>query len=96
MSEDFGLYAQAIKYSHISTGGTHVIRDGPIFLHRIQINTPAGGTITLYNNGAASGDVIGVFTGTAFTVLPLRYGINLDTGLTLSLSTAMDITVVYE
>jgi hypothetical protein len=96
MPEDFALYDKGIKYLHISTGGTHVVRDGPVFLDRILVNTPASGSITVYNNNAASGEEIAVITTGAFIVLPFRYGFILDIGLTIDLSTAMDITVIYQ
>lgn len=91
------LYREARKFSHL-TEGTNVIRatDEQAWLHRIVINTPAAGTITVYNNGAASGEVVAVITLTTADFGPFEYDVRLSAGCTVVLSTTMDITVIYE
>ena len=89
------LYREGRKFAHL-TSGTNVIRGTTTWLHRVTINTGAAGTITLYNNGAASGDVVTVITVASGDEVSLEYDVRLDTGLTVVLSVTMDITVIYE
>ncbi len=91
------LYREGRKFAHLTTG-TNVIRatGSQAWLHRITINTGAAGTITVYNNGAASGEEVAVITVAAGDEGSLEYDARMDTGLTLVLSATMDITVIYE
>lgn len=91
------LYREGRKFSHL-VSGTNVIRatGSQAWLHRITINTGAAGTITVYNNGAASGEVLAVITVSSGDVHTLEYDVRADTGLTVVLSVTMDITVIYE
>jgi hypothetical protein len=91
------LYREGRKFAHL-TAGTNVLRatDTSAWLHRVVINTGAAGTITVYNNGAASGDVVAVITYATDTERTLDFDVRLDTGLTVVLSATMDITVIYE
>ncbi len=90
-------YREGKKFSHI-TSGTNILRPTgqDAWLQRITVNTPAAGTITVYNNGAASGDVVAVLTLTTSDAGSFEYDFGLSNGLTLVLSVTMDITVVYE
>lgn len=61
-SYDFGH-----AYTHIITNTTTIVKSGSGFLRSIKVNNPslitvANLTITVYDNTAASGNVIGVFT----------------------------------
>jgi len=91
------LYREGRKFAHL-TSGTNILRatGESAWLHRVTVNTGAAGTITVYNNGAASGDVVAVITVAANDEVFLDYDVRLDTGLTVVLSVTMDITVVYE
>lgn len=91
------LYREGRKFAHL-TAGTNVLRPTgeSAWLHGVTVNTGAAGTITVYNNGAASGDVVAVITVAATDVHSLDYNIRLDTGCTVVLSVTMDITVIYE
>ncbi|KKM86337.1 hypothetical protein LCGC14_1280060 [marine sediment metagenome] len=91
------LYREGRKFAHL-TSGTNILRatGESAWLHRVTVNTGATGTITVYNNGAASGGVVAVITVAANDVVSLDYDVRLDTGLTVVLSATMDITVVYE
>ncbi len=91
------LYREGRKFAHL-TSGTNVLRvtDESAWLHRVTVNTGAAGTITVYNNGAASGDVVAVIAVASGDEASLEYDVRLDTGLTVVLSATMDITVVYE
>ncbi len=57
------LYREGRKFAHLTTG-TNILRvtGSSAWLHRITVNEAAVGTITVYNNGAASGTVVAVLT----------------------------------
>jgi hypothetical protein len=66
----FGLVGQAaaqqpqvFAYANITTDATTTLKSVPGYLHTVCINTPAAtGTITIYDNTAASGTKIGTIT----------------------------------
>lgn len=88
---------QAYAYQNISTDTTTALKSGPGYLHTVCVNTPvATGTITIYDNTAASGTKIGTIT--SFTSLPgcFTYDVAFWTGLTIVTATAApDITVAF-
>lgn len=90
-------YRESRKFAHL-TSGTNVLRTTGLqaWLHRITVNTGAAGTITVYNNGAGSGDTVAVITVAAGDEGSLDYNVRLDTGCTIVLSVTMDVTVIYE
>ena len=91
------LYREGRKFAHLTSGANVLRATGEsAWLHRVTVNTGAAGTITIYNNGAASGDIVAVITVAAGDEASLDYDVRLGAGLTVSLSTTMDITVVYE
>jgi len=51
---------QGQKRAYIQSNATTTIVDGPGFLHSVSINFP-GGQVSLYDNTAGSGNLIGVF-----------------------------------
>jgi hypothetical protein len=51
---------QGQKREYIQGNTTTAIVDGPGFLHSVLINVP-GGQVSLYDNTAGSGNLIGVF-----------------------------------
>lgn len=93
------------EYKNISAANTYVLRSTPNKLYKIIVNKPvASSTITIYDNGAASGTKVGTITHPA--TLNQQYevfdygtdgegGIELETGLTIVTSGADDVTVIY-
>jgi hypothetical protein len=92
------LYREGRKFAHL-TSGTNVLRatGSSAWLHRIIVNTGVADSITVYNNGAASGEVVAIITMASSTdKVVLDYDVRLDTGLTIFLGDPMDVTVIYE
>ena len=93
------LYREGRKFAHL-TSGTNVIRatGNTAWLHSVVVNTAAVGSITVYNNGAASGDIVSVIDLSAVTDNggSYDYDVRLSTGLTVVLEVTMDVTVIYE
>jgi hypothetical protein len=85
------------SYAHLSNSATTVIKSAPGMMARIVLNTCGAATITLYDNTAGSGAVIGVLTTTTATVIPtaVAYEANFATGLTAVVSGTVDATVMY-
>ena len=87
------------SYLHLNANGTTTAKSGAGVLRRIIINTRGGivNTLTIYDNTAATGAVIGavdtVNAGGSFD-----YELDFTTGLTVVLAggTAADITIIYE
>lgn len=93
---------QSPSYSkaRISSATTTTPKSGPGVFHGIIINKAvAAGTITIYDNTAASGTVIGVITfGAALLSDPpidALFDAQISTGITIVTSAAFDITVLY-
>jgi hypothetical protein len=88
---------QVYSYQNITTDTTTTLKTGPGYLHTVCINTPAAtGTITIYDNTAASGTLIGTIT--SFASLPgcFTYDVAFWTGLTVVTATATpDVTVTF-
>ena len=82
---------------HLTTG-TNVLRatGEEAWLHKIVINNAAANTITVYNNGAASGDEVAILTLAATDRGTFEYDVGLNNGLTIVLGASMDVTVIYE
>jgi len=77
---------------------TTVVKSGQGILHTITFNKPAAtGVVTIYDNTAASGTIIGTITVPANPQpVTLHYDATFDTGLTIVTATAaQDITVTY-
>ena len=80
----------------INTATTATVKTGAGILGGIAVNTPAAGTITVYDNTTATGTIIAVITLTATgPVGTLLQNIQFNTGLTIVTSAVMDITVLY-
>lgn len=93
-------YSRPVFY-HLSAGvsETKVAKYGPGTLHRIIVNDPdTNGTITIYDNTTASGDIIAVIDVSKITTInTLEYDVDFSTGLTIvSATTPGDFTFVYE
>jgi hypothetical protein len=75
---------------------TTIVKSGPGFLHMITFNRPVStGTVTCYDNTAASGTLIGTITSPAGGVpVSLVYDVTFSIGLTCVTATAaQDITI---
>ncbi len=87
----------AWSYSNITTDTTTTIKSTRGYLHTVCINTPAAtGTVTIYDNTAASGAKIGTITSFASTPGCFTYDVAFWTGLTVVTATAApDVTVSF-
>lgn len=84
--------------SNITSQTTTVVATGNGVLHTITFNKPtATGTVTIYNNTAASGTKIGTITTPASPMpVTLTFDVAFGIGLTIVTGTAdQDITVTY-
>lgn len=87
------------QYRMISTAATTVVSVNAGTLRRIALNNPGpGGTVTLYDNTAASGTQVGIISvpGSANNPFMMEYDIEFQNGLTVVTSSAMNITVVFD
>lgn len=87
------------RYRMISTATTTVVRTGPGTLRRLIVNNGSpGGTITVYDNTAASGTQIAVVNipGSTNNPFVLDYDLEANTGITVVTSTAVNLTVTYD
>jgi hypothetical protein len=89
-------------YKHIATAGTYVCKYSGGLLKNIAVNTIVGGTVTIYDNWAAVGNVLGVITvpggggAGSFVGNTVVYDIPFYYGLTIVTSANTDITISYE
>jgi hypothetical protein len=88
---------QLFSYQNITSDTTTTVKSRPGYLHTICVNTPAGtGTVTIYDNTAASGTKIGTITSFASVGGCFTYDVAFWTGLTIVTATAApDITVSF-
>jgi len=91
------------QYSHkfVSAAATTVVRTGPGILHSIVVGLPvASGTITIYDNSAGSGTVIGLITfpGTLLQDHPgtFLFDVAFTTGLTVVSVEDIDFTITWK
>jgi hypothetical protein len=92
-----GAAAGSFAYKNITSDTTTTLKTGAGYLHTVCVNTPAAtGTITIYDNTAASGTKIGTITSFASTVGCFTYDVAFWTGLTVVTATATpDVTVSF-
>ena len=90
------------SYAHISSATTTEVKATSGVLGRVIINSASAGTITLYDNTAASGTVIGVITistpitvPTAVIYSDFGYAVTFKTALTIVTSATCDLTVMF-
>ena len=92
--------AGGYTYNHISTATTTTIKSGSGTLHTVNINTlgTVASTITMYDNTAGSGTVIGILNSLTIGQGCYTYDIAFTTGLTLVTTgtVAPDVTVSYK
>ena len=96
-----GLYDEGIRWAYISADGTYIQRASPVKLIRVVLNgdSAANGIITIYNNSAASGEVVSILYPDALNFTCYEFGVSLSTGLTVvaaSLAGDANCTVVYQ
>lgn len=84
----------AYDAAYISTATTTTVKSSTAYLKRIIITETAAGTITIYDNTAASGTIKAVFKA---SVAEGTYDLDLDmnTGITIVTGAASKVTVVY-
>ena len=84
-------------YNHITTDATTVVKSTPGILGNLCINTTANGeTITIYDNTAASGTVVGIITLSATSIGCFQLNLWMATGITIVTGVAAgDLTVHY-
>lgn len=92
---DNRLYEKGIKYAHLNSADTYVLRSGQARLLRVSVSLTAAGTATIYNNSEASGEVVSIIDSSIKGTLEFG-GIFLGTGLTIVTDNASSMTVVYE
>lgn len=90
----------SFNYTNITTATTTTVKSGSGFLNALIVNKGvATATITMYDNTAGSGTLIGVITfGAALLGDPpvqSKYEVNFTTGLTIVTSGATDLTVSW-
>lgn len=96
-STDPGVY----KYNHIGTAaGTTTVVNQPALCGYVQINNAALGTVVVYDSAGTSASVIGSVAitstpGSAAIIPPLFRKLATKTGLTVSNTAGLDLTVAY-
>lgn len=86
---------QQYTYKNISTATTTIVKSGSGFIHTLTINNDtAGGTITLYDNTAASGTTIASIPGGSGKTSRI-YDVQFSIGLTIVTSAADDLTISF-
>lgn len=87
------------SYGYMSTQTTTTIKAAKGHLHTITVNKPvAAGTVTIYDNTAGSGTVIGIITTPATATNPFSVTYDVEFGTALTIVTAgatQDITISY-
>lgn len=86
------------RFKQIAGAATTVVKSGAGTLRRLVFNNTTAGTVTIYDNTAASGTVIAIITpvasGQPFT---LDYDLEFGTGLTIVTSAAgMNLTATFD
>ena len=72
-----------------------VVSSGPCVLGTVTINTTAAGTITIYDNTAASGTKIATIAASPVIGSNFVYNVKCRTGLTVVTAAATDCTVSF-
>jgi hypothetical protein len=82
------------QYNYISTGATTLIKTGPGALIAIVMGNSTAGTVTVYDNTAASGNIIAKFN-TSTSAFSFQIGAKFTIGCTVVTSAADQVTVIY-
>ncbi len=92
-----GKFETAPTYKHITTATTTICKYGPGMLHVVNFNNPTNNAVTIYNNTAASGEVIAVITPQTNNVpFVMDYHVGFSIGLTIVTAGTPDLTIIYE
>lgn len=94
LTNDVLKVEERFGYSNITSATTTVVKSGAGFLHSIIINTTAAGTVTIYDNTAASGNKIATLKASIAENCYI-YDVAFTTGLTIVTGAASDVTVAY-
>lgn len=98
-SERFGEEHSRPTFKNIPGNATTVLKRGAGTFHRLILNAPnTTGTITIYDNTAASGTIIATLDmAKSSSIVDLDYNVDFSTGLTVvTASTPGDITVIWD
>ena len=93
-----GEIVTAPKTYHLSgNAATHILKYGAGVLQKIMFNNTSGTSITIYDNTAASGTVIGIITTASAALGEWEYNAPFDNGLTLvTVGNSLDASIIYE
>lgn len=81
--------------TYISTATTTTPKSTKGVLRQILITEAAAGTITIYDNTAASGTILAVFKASTSEGM-YRFDVRFGTGLTIVTAAASKVTVIWE
>ena len=95
MGQEVIAIPQLGSFLNIASATTTIVKTGPGSLRAIIVNTTAAGTITIYDNTAASGTKVGILKASVVEGSYL-YGCKVSTGITVVTGAASDITVVFD
>ena len=97
VAQRLGKFETQPKYTHITTAGTYLLKNTAGTLHKITINNAGGTLLTIYDNTAGSGTVIGVInTPAQANPVTLHYDLVFQVGLTIVTTGTWDLTVIYQ
>lgn len=83
------------SFTGITTNTTTTVKSGAGVLYAIIVNTTAAGTITVYDNTAASGTKIATLKSSIGEGVYSYMGAAFGTGLTIVTAASSDITVLW-
>ena len=83
------------NFTNIATNTTTVVKSGRGNLGAVIVNTSAAGTVTMYDNTAASGTKIGTLK-SSIAEGSYLFNVRFMTGLTIVTGAASDLTVTWE
>lgn len=86
---------QGNNYLRISSATTTTVKSGRGYLHGIILGATAAGAITIYDNTAGSGTIIGVLKA-SIGEQTFMYNCQFGVGLTIVTAGASDLTVIYQ
>jgi len=95
-------YEESIRFLRINGNGDDVIRDGPAKLFRVVVGggAAASGTLTIFDNNAASGSVFTIIDAVTAAGTSVEFGqVNLTTGLSTEAAGLVgdaEFTIIYQ
>ena len=85
---------QVGKYNYISSGTTTVVKSSPGAVLSIVLGNSTAGTVTVYDNTAASGNIVAKFNAST-SPFSFSVGAICNTGITVVTTASDQVTVVY-